>query len=358
MSAPTTANPPCDFYVVLDFEAAFDKPEGHDKTMEVIELPSVIVDARTGAIRGEFQRYARPRIFPKMHPMVTEITGITQATVDAAQPFPHVMAEYLRWLDASHLSALSPSAAVHSKNIVHPAARSFMFVTCGDWDIKTMFPVQFKNDGGIDAMLSQAKIQPDQVKGRAELVRAMTAQWCNLKDAFNAWYPDARVKGMTDMLRYLRLPLVGRHHSGIDDCRNIAAVLCAMLAQKCVIDATNTRAAVDQRTPNGQRYKHIEQCTTHLLPGRLPSFHGDLALAFAASSLTDREPLRTDDKQTTASAKTAQATTSAPSEEQQDDAAIPTKDGPTQAAASPKVGPVGATPAEPEKKRKNKGRLQ
>lgn len=38
------------------------------------------------------------------------------------------------------------------------------------------------------------------------------------------------VRGMEDMLRYCELELVGKHHSGIDDARNIAA---------CVIECIN-----------------------------------------------------------------------------------------------------------------------
>jgi inhibitor of KinA sporulation pathway (predicted exonuclease) len=176
--APPTAPtpPPFDFYVVLDFEAAFNKPSGYDKVMEIIELPSVLVDARpeTGfAIRSEFQRYARPVIHPQMHPEVTALTGITQATVDKANTFPRVFQEYRRWLLESGLSAippappkparpaLSPNAGREDRKqaavdaalppqppfVPHARSRSFCFVTCGDWDIKTMLPTQFREGG-------------------------------------------------------------------------------------------------------------------------------------------------------------------------------------------------------------------
>ena len=50
---------------------------------------------------------------------------------------------------------------------------------------------------------------------------------------------------MAGMLKALRLPLVGRHHSGIDDCRNIAAIVHALLAlpgAAAAIDVTRRRA--------------------------------------------------------------------------------------------------------------------
>ncbi|XP_062609851.1 ERI1 exoribonuclease 3-like, partial [Saccostrea cucullata] len=48
-------------------------------------------------------------------------------------------------------------------------------------------------------------------------------KWINIKKAFSdvtSHYP----RGMMDMLRELELPHRGRHHSGIDDCRNITAI--------------------------------------------------------------------------------------------------------------------------------------
>ena len=55
----------------------------------------------------------------------------------------------------------------------------------------------------------------------------------NIKDGFKQWVSAKKPKGkavknargMTGMLDALGLELVGRHHSGIDDSRNIAAIL-------------------------------------------------------------------------------------------------------------------------------------
>jgi len=46
----------------------------------------------------------------------------------------------------------------------------------------------------------------------------------NVKQALNSFY-KAKTKGMLGMLEYLGIERKGRHHSGIDDTRNIAAVL-------------------------------------------------------------------------------------------------------------------------------------
>jgi ERI1 exoribonuclease 3 len=347
----TTRAPVCDFYVVLDFEAAFDKPSGFDKVMEVIELPSVILDARTGTTVAEFQRYARPTIHPKMHPEVTQITGITQATVDAAKPFPVVFAEYRQWLQRSALSPVPATA--ENKHAVHPNSRSFIFVTCGDWDIKTMLPIQIRNDGGAGklASMDHPTATPAQVAASASVINAFSAQWCNLKDVFNAAFPAAGVRGMTDMLRHLSLPLIGRHHSGIDDCRNIAAVLKAMLERGVRVDVTNTRASLNGGIPNGKRFAMIQVGDTSGLPGRLPAFSGDPTLAFALSTLVDRKPAVV--ASATQKERQGQAPVAASEVDVDAAEASPTPPQPTGPRA-----PVGATLAAAPAKRKGKQRLQ
>ena len=43
---------------------------------------------------------------------------------------------------------------------------------------------------------------------------------------------------MTGMLRGLGLTLEGRHHSGIDDCRNIANVVRALAVRGAILECT------------------------------------------------------------------------------------------------------------------------
>lgn len=47
--------------------------------------------------------------------------------------------------------------------------------------------------------------------------------WINIKQVFSHVMGNA-TKGMSGMLHQLGMELEGRHHSGIDDCRNIAAI--------------------------------------------------------------------------------------------------------------------------------------
>lgn len=188
-----------DFFLVMDFEATCDETVRIPK-QEIIEFPAVLVDARTTTIVAEFQRYVKPIYNPTLTEFCTNLTGIRQSQVDAAAPFNEVYAEFLKWLEAGNLGLAAP-------------ARSFAVVTCGDWDLKTMLPLQASYTPGL---LQQLPL--------------FFSRWVNIKKAMERLVaPNQRMRGMPDMLNFFKLPLRGRHHSGIWDCRNIASVLIKML---------------------------------------------------------------------------------------------------------------------------------
>lgn len=49
--------------------------------------------------------------------------------------------------------------------------------------------------------------------------------WINIKAAFKKHRHVRNEKGMAGMLKVLGLELLGRHHSGIDDCKNILRII-------------------------------------------------------------------------------------------------------------------------------------
>ena len=49
-------------------------------------------------------------------------------------------------------------------------------------------------------------------------------QWINIKWHYTAFRGTRKAPGMAGMMRGLELDLVGHHHSGIDDSRNIARI--------------------------------------------------------------------------------------------------------------------------------------
>ena len=104
---------------------------------------------------------------------------------------------------------------MRSNGLLEPETmQSYAFVTCGDWDLKTMLPKQLK--------LVQAEYGLDQ---QGQLVPPYN-RWINIKQPFrkHVGLPPVNI-GMKGMLAKLKMDLVGRHHSGIDDCKNILRIV-------------------------------------------------------------------------------------------------------------------------------------
>jgi ERI1 exoribonuclease 3 len=89
------------------------------------------------------------------------------------------------------------------------------FLTCGHWDLKSMLAAQ--------ASMLGIKLP------------SIWKSWINVKVCFNEYLnKSARdtQSGMAAMLSALKLRLIGHHHSGIDDARNIARIAIELLARK------------------------------------------------------------------------------------------------------------------------------
>lgn len=181
--------------VVLDFEATCDT-NGAPQPQEVIEFPSVLVSLRERAVVDAFESFVRPTHHPVLTPFCTELTGITQSEVDAAAAFPEVVVAHQAWL-ASHGLLERPD--------------TFALLTCGDWDLRTMLPAQCAASGPPITDLPRAY-----------------RRWINVKHVFGAAFGRRKAGGMPHMLADLDLELIGRHHRGIDDCRNIARIALAL----------------------------------------------------------------------------------------------------------------------------------
>merc|ERR1712079_4690 len=49
--------------------------------------------------------------------------------------------------------------------------------------------------------------------------------WINIKIVFQRMFQRKKQKGMMEMLQDLQIEHIGRHHSGIDDARNICNIV-------------------------------------------------------------------------------------------------------------------------------------
>ncbi|VDD83986.1 unnamed protein product [Mesocestoides corti] len=164
---------------------------------EIIEFPVLLLNAHTLQEVDRFHRYVRPVHHPKLSDFCTQLTGIIQDMVDFQAEFPVVLKDFEDWINGHFPTDEDKS--------------SFAFVTCGDWDLGHMLPQQ--------ASLAGCSLP------------AYCRRWINIKQAC-AEYLGRNVGGLLPMLRALNLPHTGRHHSGINDCLNIANILRCLVAAK------------------------------------------------------------------------------------------------------------------------------
>ncbi|KAK2581832.1 hypothetical protein KPH14_002298 [Odynerus spinipes] len=176
------------YLLVLDFEATCEK--GFTLTpQEIIEFPCMVLDTHDWKVKNVFHKYVRPKVHPDLTPFCTSLTGIIQDMVDDEPHFPVVFSSFCTWLkDNGYFEPLNKSA----------------FVTCGNWDLKIMLP----NQCAIDNLPV-----PQEFK-----------QWINLKDTFCEFY-HYFPRGLVDMLSHLKLPMIGRLHSGISDTENMVRII-------------------------------------------------------------------------------------------------------------------------------------
>lgn len=190
------------YLCVLDFEATcWENSENKDQ-MEIIEFPSVLYKINelenTCTFISEFAEYVKPTIKPILSKFCTELTGIEQHTVNSADQFEQVYLRHIAWLDAN------VSASIDSQN-----KSKFIFATCGNWDLNTQLPRELANK----------KLKSNTYYNK----------WINVKYEFEHFY-KAKAGGMVGMLKFLNIKLIGKHHSGIDDTRNIAKIMLKMIA--------------------------------------------------------------------------------------------------------------------------------
>ena len=221
----TTTMQTFDYFCVIDFEATCQE-NNKDFQMEIIEFPAVMIDAHGAPmhIDSTFQMYVRPTINKQLSDYCTQLTSITQQQVDSAKEFTEVYGSFLGYLA--------------------PYGTNILFITCGDWDLKTM-------------LVNQCAISSIPIND-------MFNRWCNIKKMYNQYYSEKiigmhimkeiingeymhdtgrlskhhRVRGMKSLLNRLNLSLDGRHHSGIDDSKNIAKAVIKMCSDGCVFENT------------------------------------------------------------------------------------------------------------------------
>ncbi|MQM03804.1 hypothetical protein Taro_036588 [Colocasia esculenta] len=194
-----------DYLLILDLEGR----------VEILEFPVVVLDARTAEFVDAFHRFVRPS---QMDEERTDRyiegkygkLGVDRVWHDTAITFKEVLKEFEIWLTHHKFWENGKGGSLHRA----------AFVTCGNWDLKTKIP--------------------EQCKDSAVKLPSYFMEWINLKDIYLNFY-KRRATGMKTMMRELNIPLLGSHHLGIDDSKNIARVLQHMIADGAFMQITARR---------------------------------------------------------------------------------------------------------------------
>ncbi len=170
------------YFLVVDFEATCcDDDSISLDEREIIEFGAVLIEAKSLSTVSEFASFVRPIIHAKLSNFCKELTGIRQAEVDKADVFESVLQKFIDW-QSEYLGAL------------------------------------FSSWGAFDF------VQLNLECVRRNIDRPFF-EHLNLKQEFASRNHLSKPCGMRAALQLANLPLLGFHHRGIDDARNIARLL-------------------------------------------------------------------------------------------------------------------------------------
>lgn len=178
------------YLIVIDFEA--NCLDGKDiYPQEITEFPAIPIDLQTKTIAYDKTFHHYCKIHMDVTPFATQLTGITQTMSDGGLPFKDVHSKFRDWCRDNGFTA-----------------HNSVIVTCGNWDLNTAFPAQCKYSNLT--------------------IPEICKQWCNVKRIFKDKY-GVKPGSMPNLLKKCGLDLQGRHHSGIDDTKNIARACLKMV---------------------------------------------------------------------------------------------------------------------------------
>ena len=167
-------------YIVLDLEATCWEKGTNLKSQETIEIGALKLDHRLEKI-GEFNRFIRPIEEPELSDFCIKLTHITQSDIDIADTYDLVFPAFLEWV----------------------GEKSYNIVSWGNYDIKQL---------RIDCKRHSLKF-PSRFKKKHTNMKSLFAEKKNIKPC-----------GMKQALKMMNMPLIGRHHRGIDDARNVTEI--------------------------------------------------------------------------------------------------------------------------------------
>jgi 3'-5' exoribonuclease 1 len=168
--------------LVIDLEATCNEERRiPSRQMEIIEIGAVLVEPVNLDTVGEFQTFVKPVRHPVLTPFCTKLTSINPSDVAGAPGFTEAIAQLRRFIEG----------------------RDALFCSWGDYDRR-----QFEQDARYH-----------------KVALPFGGRHLNVKKRFSAELGEETSYGMAGALLRVGLTLLGTHHRGIDDARNIARLL-------------------------------------------------------------------------------------------------------------------------------------
>jgi len=238
-----------DYLIIFDFEATCDtgdKPKVTRENQEIIEFPWIVLRLSDNKIIHKEQYFIRPVLTKGLTEFCTKLTGITTEQVEKAPTLEEVLLKFENFLtllesnqiqdqqprdtpttttNTTTTTTTTPTTTTTTTDngnenqsvqliqedkkidIEEKRKKKYCILTDGDWDIKYMLLAESK----------RKKFSLSEV----------WYSYFNLREEFRKkYYPSDKSTqiSLKRMLSHLKLSFVGHHHSGLDDCTNIAAV--------------------------------------------------------------------------------------------------------------------------------------
>lgn len=84
-------------FIIFDLEATCWQGHQEDKVSEIIEIGALRLNGY-GEETGEYNRFVKPMLHPRLSAFCMELTSIEQRDVDAAKGFEEVIEEFQDWV--------------------------------------------------------------------------------------------------------------------------------------------------------------------------------------------------------------------------------------------------------------------
>jgi inhibitor of KinA sporulation pathway (predicted exonuclease) len=173
-------------FIIFDLEATcWEKSKG--KVSEIIEIGAVKLNEQLETI-DFFSSFIKPTLNPILSDFCTNLTSISQASVDTAEKFTEVMNAFEQWIILTEPDVLLCSWGFYDKKQI---------------------------------------LQECFLKNYTGFILKLLDNHISLKHQFSE-VKKIRLCGMANALRILNLSLEGTHHRGIDDAKNISKIFKAI----------------------------------------------------------------------------------------------------------------------------------